>query len=386
MHLGRGALLAKLDVKHAFRLCPVYQADQHLLGMQWQGKYYYDRVLPFGLRSAPFIFNCLAQTVEWEAKRRGTRFVHHYLDDFLLVGAPAIPECLTALDTLQSICQELNTPLAAEKLEGPATVLEFLSILLDSDKLEARLPPDKLEDLHHALSAWETKRSCTKRELLSLIGTLSFAAKVVPAGRTFLHRLIDAGTSVSSPNHHLTLPDNVRGDIRWWRTFATLWNGASFMLLPQWTLSPDLQLFTDSSGTLGIGAYCAGAWFNGRWTEEQIPQSIQWKELYPIVLAATVWGHQWTTRKILFSCDNEAVVTCMRSGTSRYPHMMALLRTLFLVAARGNFTVSAQHIRGVNNGIADSLSRFHMQEFWHLAPSAAHSPTPFPPSLPLLDV
>ena len=102
MHLGRGALLAKLDVKCAFRLYPVHQEDHHLLGMQWQGMYYYDRVLPFGLHSAPFIFNCLAQTVEWEAKRRGTRFVHHYLDDFLLVGAPATLECLTALDTLQS--------------------------------------------------------------------------------------------------------------------------------------------------------------------------------------------------------------------------------------------------------------------------------------------
>ena len=31
MHVGRGALLAKLDVKHAFRICPVHQEDQHLL-------------------------------------------------------------------------------------------------------------------------------------------------------------------------------------------------------------------------------------------------------------------------------------------------------------------------------------------------------------------
>ena len=61
----------------------------------------------------------------------------------------------------------------------------------------------------------------------------------------------------------------------------------------------------------------------------------------------------------------EAVVTCMCSGTSHCPHMMALLHTPSLVAARRKFIVSAQHIPGVNNGIEDSLSLPHA-EFWHL--------------------
>ena len=385
MRLGRGAPLAKLDIKHAFRLCPIRAQDQHLLGMQWQGRYYFDQVLPFGLRSAPFIFNCLAQTVEWEAKRRGTQAIHHYLDDFLVVGAAHTSECSTALHTLTAICQELGIPLAEEKLEGPSTVLEFLGILLDTTKLEARLPEDKLTDLHRALDHWATRQRCTKRELLSLIGTLSFAAKVVPAGRTFLRRLIDTSTTTSSPNHHINLSDAARRDIAWWRAFATPWNGASFMLLPQWTPSPDLQLFTDSSGEIGFGAYFAGEWFQGRWTQQQLPRSIQWKELYPIVMATFVWGHCWATKKVLFACDNQAVVACIRSGTSHSPHMMALLRNMFFLAARGNFTVSARHVPGRYNTIADALSRFLMQEFRRSAPAAAPSPTPLPLSLPLPD-
>ena len=50
-YLRRGCLLAKTDI----RLCPVHPAHYHLLGITWHGVYYYDRVLPFGLRSAPFI-------------------------------------------------------------------------------------------------------------------------------------------------------------------------------------------------------------------------------------------------------------------------------------------------------------------------------------------
>ena len=34
---GKDALMAKLDIKHAFRLCPVHLEDRELLGIHWQG-------------------------------------------------------------------------------------------------------------------------------------------------------------------------------------------------------------------------------------------------------------------------------------------------------------------------------------------------------------
>ena len=52
---GRGALLAKVDVKSAYRLVPVHPEDRLLLGMSWDDEVYVDSVLPFGLRSAPKI-------------------------------------------------------------------------------------------------------------------------------------------------------------------------------------------------------------------------------------------------------------------------------------------------------------------------------------------
>ena len=35
--------------------------------MQWTGKYYFDKILPFGLRSAPFKFTGLSYALEWIA-------------------------------------------------------------------------------------------------------------------------------------------------------------------------------------------------------------------------------------------------------------------------------------------------------------------------------
>ena len=51
---GRGALMAKTDVKHTFRLIPVHPLDWPLLGIKWENQYYVDKCLPFGLRTLPF--------------------------------------------------------------------------------------------------------------------------------------------------------------------------------------------------------------------------------------------------------------------------------------------------------------------------------------------
>ena len=39
-----------------------------------------------------------------------------------------------------------------------------------------------------------------------------------------------------------------------------------------------------------------------------MPKSIQWKELYPLLLTAATWGHLWLTKHILFLCNNKIVV------------------------------------------------------------------------------
>ena len=56
LDLGRGALLAKMDIRQAYRNVPVHAEDRLLLGMKWEGETYIDATLPFGLRSAPLIF------------------------------------------------------------------------------------------------------------------------------------------------------------------------------------------------------------------------------------------------------------------------------------------------------------------------------------------
>ena len=174
---GRGSLLAKLDIKHAYRNIPIHPSDRHLLGMQLQlkGDVVVDTCLPFGLRSAPKIFNATADALEWMIAHYGSshvEFIVHYLDDFLVAGRPDSDSCKRSLDLALQFCQEVGFPVKDEKVVGPTTVIEFLGISIDTDVMELRLPPEKLHRLKQLVQAWLGKKSCTKRQLLSLIGYL----------------------------------------------------------------------------------------------------------------------------------------------------------------------------------------------------------------------
>ena len=162
LQLGRGALLAKIDIKSAFRLLPVHPADRHMLGMQWKDGVYIDTCLPFGLRSAPKLFNILSEFLAWIAKESNVSFLIHYLDDFLTMGPPSSSCCQHNLDTIIKICNYLGVPLALEKIAGPSTTLPFLGIELDTIKLEARLPKDKLYKLQEQVSQWVGRKDAKK--------------------------------------------------------------------------------------------------------------------------------------------------------------------------------------------------------------------------------
>ncbi len=46
LQLGKGTLMAKADIKQAYRIVPVHPDDRHLLCVQWGGQIIADKVLP----------------------------------------------------------------------------------------------------------------------------------------------------------------------------------------------------------------------------------------------------------------------------------------------------------------------------------------------------
>ncbi len=189
LRLGQGANLAKFDVSGAFRTVPVHPDDRHLLGMQWR-LVRVDQVTGI-----------------------------HYLNDFLIIGASDSPQCGESLSKALARCDWFGMPISPTKTEGPATKLVLLGIEIDSVSMTISLPPEKLSRLRAMIRDWESKRSCTKRELLSLIGYLQHACRVIRPGRSFLRRMIDLSAGVRALHHRVRLNAGFRSDLKWWNCF-----------------------------------------------------------------------------------------------------------------------------------------------------------------------
>ncbi|XP_078342651.1 uncharacterized protein LOC144628433 [Oculina patagonica] len=196
-----------------------------------------------------------------------------------------------------------------------------MGIELDSTLMEARLPEDKLLLARELLNSFDSRRSVRLIELQSLIGTLQFACKAVVPGRTFLQRIIDLTRGVHNRFHHIRLNKEFFKDLIMWKAFLAGWNGRSFFLDSTVTPSPDMNLYTDASGTVGFGGYFNGKWFQGKWLPHmQLNKdrgiSIEWQELFPIVVACAIWFPYFSGKRIQFWCDNESVVAILNSGFS----------------------------------------------------------------------
>lgn len=374
--LGRGCLLAKMDVKKAYRMIPIHPDDRPLLGMQWQDQLYLDAALPFGLRSAPKIFTAVADAAEWIARSAGIQWVGHYLDDFLLAGRPNSAECQLALEQLSDLFQQLGVPVAQDKTEGPSPVLTFLGIEIDTVAMEVRLPREKLQSLQTLLGEWVEKRSCCRRELESLLGSLGHACCVVKEGKTFMRRLFELLAVARKPQHYVRLNAAARSDLCWWQSFLAPLNHRTF----RQGIEKDKQRFTfatDASGSVGCGAIWQCNWIQLKWSEVQADlrkdlgkDSITFKELLPVVLAVGVWGPCWKGGAVLVLCDNQGAASAVNSGYSKVPRIMHLLRALFFIKARYGIQLSAAYLPGQLNVVADAISRDHLITLFLQVPAA----------------
>ena len=156
--LGPGCYMAKTDIQSAFCIIPIHPKDYSLLGIHWEGRYYFDHTLPMGLSSSCCLFEKLASALEWIVLTA----VIHVLDDLLFV-APTPVKCQDDLTRFLRLCHNLGVPIAHKKTMGPFSCLQFVGITLDTLKMEARLPQDKIDKCRHLLGSFLSRHSATLR-------------------------------------------------------------------------------------------------------------------------------------------------------------------------------------------------------------------------------
>lgn len=354
-----GCLFFKVDIRHAYRNIPIHPDNWELLAFRWDKGVWIDTRLVFGLSTAPEVWTRFSGAVVWILRKEGEDRIAVYIDDYCGVAATQ-EEADRKMRRLIELLEELGLPVNWKpgKVIPPCRQIKFLGVLLDSEKMMASIPEEKLLKIKREVKEFLGKSKATVREVQRLVGRLNFACKVVRGGRTFLRRMIDVMGGKPS-HHHIRISEEFKQDLVWWDSFLDTWNGREVVF--DGSIISVVSLQIDASTSFGAGAFFEGEHISYQW--QKIREHINVLEVYPMLLAAKKWGERWKGKVILVQSDNMAAVQAFQKGSSKNKRVMKWLRKLFWLSAKGNFEVKAVHIEGKANVLADLLSRGKMEEF-----------------------
>jgi len=367
---GVGVSLAKLDVRRAFRQCPLPVRDFWKAGHVLRGQRVVHTRLCLGATCSVDSMSAPISAIQDVAAREGF-FLQSYVDDQLLVDYDDHID--RAVAWVKAAWRLAGWPLNEDKYlaEGaPAHVKEFLGVSVDTDRRTAAVTPRRLTAITLMLKAWLAPgfRPGIKR-LQSLAGTLNFVAAVIPFGKVFLHRLYAAGRDLDAG-----ISMGLTYDLRWWQHALHEFNGiASFAPLD--FDAPVVHVSTDAAKA-GWGAvnpaaeeFAAGAW---RQDEVDAASAAQW-EAAAVVLACDLWGESAAGGVLVVHSDSIASVAVMSRLAAHDERMFNLLRCAVDLQLQHRFRLVLQHIPGVSNGLSDTASRVG-----HLPESHRHFVRRFP--------
>lgn len=354
---GKGCLMYKRDLKRAYRQFPVDPGDYHLLGFSWRGLFFVDRVLAMGLRSAAMMCQRTTSAIRYLHLKAGFD-VEVYLDDF--GGCEKEDQAPAAYFALGKLLEDAGLEESKDKALYPATRMPFLGVMFDSVTQTLEVTPERLDEITQLLQAWLSRSSASKQDLQSLIGKLIFVAKCVQPGRLFISRLLEQLRKLKAGHHRFRLTAEFRKDLNWWLSFVHQYNGVSIFLEEVWS-RPDELLATDACLS-GCGGLCREEAFTSEFPEHiiNLQLHINALELLAVIVGVKTWGPSLRGKRLRIYCDNQATVAVINSGRSRDQYMLKCMRELTFYCAKYECMVRAVHLPGVENRLADCLSRWHL--------------------------
>lgn len=359
--------LFKEDVANAYRVIPLNPSDYPKTVFRWENQYFYDRALPMGCRSSCKSFqrvsNALVECV-LPKMPQGIGCVN-LLDDFLFI-CPSLSAAEEGKRVFSDFCKRIAFPLNPDKAVGPSRSVVFLGILFDLDEATLTLQAERVAELRGLVQSFRRRKKCLAGDLSSLLGKLNFACGVVRQGRTFLRRLYDVlGDKARFPHWHVDLNADARADISMWISFFDAAPGCVSrpIFCPQVTVHFETDAAGgDDSESSGFGILHQ-SWFSfGFFTGPSALGIICVKELFAVFLCLLVWPTVMENSRVVFHCDNQAVIGMLRSGTSTNRQCMHMLRHLVLFAMSHNVYFEAVYVRSEDNIICDLLSRNRISE------------------------
>ena len=369
-------LLAKRDIRLAYRLHQVRPMDWNLCGVQWDGQLFIDTHLSFGCRSSVDRFLTISDAIEWTLRRWGVQAIH-YIDDFIFI-AESQEEADEALRKFHIICDAWGIPIKEEKDVGPATQVELLGVVYDTDAMTASMPDGTLARIDDACSRALASGLDTKAAT-SLVGLMTWASACIPQAAPFVTALrYMADEAATKHLKFIRITARVRQDLSWWQqAIATHMAPGGTSILPR-KVQAVHTLSADAGTEWGLGAHDDEHFYKAKHTKEVLDAAMRKKhhsskflELFNLLVMARVMSVHWEGKHVAVNVDNYALPRTLRRMTSPNAVESAMLREIALLQIQHHWSWTVTWIPREENDAADALSKNDMPRFRASGPAHA---------------
>jgi hypothetical protein len=250
-----------------------------------------------------------------------------------------------------------------------------LGIDINTQDCTLLLGKEKLSKLQRELSEFSQRKRASKRQLQRLAGLLNWACQGVRGGKFFMRRILDAIRPLQQQHHKIRLSAEFHKDVHWWLSFMKCFNGVLY-----YNSAQAHHVHVDACNTAS-GAFYAGDRCYSVFSKDQSAAKnlhINYKEVCAAVQSVQRWASFWRDSSVVIHTDSTVTKAILNKGRSRHPYVNKLLRHMFWLCAKYNFSVRAIHIPGRINTIPDTVSRLHergkCEQLTCLLANWSHSP------------
>ena len=354
--IRRGDWACKIDLADAYFHIMIAPAHRKYLRFTHRGRVFQFSCLAFGLAQAPWLFTKVVREFVMELRDRGVR-LRAYLDDWAVLSQSE-DTCRSHTSLTVDLAQELGFSINWEKSDlVPKQRFDFLGMRFDTPSFVVSPSADRLSKLSKSLVSLLSAPSASARKLTSLLGTLESLSPLLPLGRLhkrpfqreFRERWSQAKADWNQP---VQLGS-------WFRSTTRIWRDPSFLgsVVPIIPPKPVLTLFSDAS-TQGWGAHLLDLTASGLWDKDQRSWHINRLELEAVFLALQEFLPSVSGKPLLIATDNTTVACYInKQGGARSTSLSIRAEELLLFCQSHGIALSARHLAGKLNVLADALSR-----------------------------
>ena len=353
--IERDCFMASIDLQDAYYSVNIHKQYRKFLKFIWNDQLYQFTCLPNGLSSAPRWFTKLLKPVFSNLRSQGYVSIY-YLDDTWLMGKTE-NECYSNVVSTLKILTDAGFLINVKKsVVTPSQTITFLGFILDSVAMTISLPLDKRERIISMCTSLNEGDTTSIRYLAKVIGVLVSSLPAVPYGalhyRYLEHdKIMALRISHGKFDEFTSLSYNARTELQWWIANA-------HSCIKTLNIQPYTNIITTDASLLGWGAVYQSKKTGGQWTPEESKLHINVLELMAIFFGLKSFLTNVENSHIRIQSDSTTAVHYINNlGGVKSMTCHKVAKDIWLWALSNDNHLSAEHLPGSKNLVADSASR-----------------------------